>query len=153
MPNHRKPTAIKEASGTLDHNPQRRNHFEPIPPEGVPEPPDHLPDIAKIEWYLVAEILAKMRVLTLADRQMLELYCDTYARWRTACQACDRIPIGETGHAAVNGIRERAVGHLRHQLIEMGLTPASRSKIIAGGFGKEKQTKPDFSVFFGGGNN
>ncbi|MGH6967541.1 MAG: P27 family phage terminase small subunit, partial [Stellaceae bacterium] len=55
----------------------------------APTPPAHLQAAggpALEEWNRVAPILVAMRVLSLADRAALAVYCSAYARWVKAEQ-------------------------------------------------------------------
>ena len=66
-----KPTALKRANG----NPGKRplNLAEPIPPEGLPDCPDHLSDSARAEWHRLAAVLHGMGIFTTVDRAALAL--------------------------------------------------------------------------------
>ena len=103
-----RPTAIRLLTGV---QPCRVNGSEPTVPAGVPDPPDYL-DAAALElWEELAPILAKMGVLTVADRHALGLLCDSFSRWRD-------MPENTTRRT-----------EFRRLLAEFGLTPSSRSSI------------------------
>ena len=74
-----KPTALKRYNG----NPGKRplNLAEPIPPDGLPDCPDHLSDSARTEWHRLAAVLHGMGIFTTVDRAALAAYCQTYGRW------------------------------------------------------------------------
>jgi len=142
MPSGRKPlsTASHELTGAHDKNPGRRNAREPRPPSGTPDIPAHLKGVAAKKWRQLASLLYGMRAVTVADSDMLELYCDTYAAYRLA-----RKNVAETGQVIV--VRKEAGGlvevkrnphsteyhryadRLAKLLAEMGLTPSSRTRI------------------------
>lgn len=153
MPRGRKPkpTAVKEIEGTFEKNPQRRNDREPVAPDGAPDCPDYLCDLAKIEWWYMCSVLDEMGLLSRADRAALEIYCQTFAQWREACQMVAK-------HGAViqmktksgiqprrnpfDIIRERNAAACSRLLAEFGLTPSSRSRVQV-----EKKATDDFSDF------
>ena len=72
----------------LKGNPGKRaiNHDEPKPEVTpiVPDPPDWLEAYAKAEWHEVAPHLHRMGLLTAVDLTTFAVYCQSYARWRTA---------------------------------------------------------------------
>ena len=74
-----KPTAVRRRDG----NPGKRgfNHAEPVPPEGLPDCPEHLSEAAREEWHRLAGPLHAMGVVTLADRGALAAYCQAWGRW------------------------------------------------------------------------
>ena len=124
------PTVIKALRG----NPGRRplNHDEPKPAAGVPDPPEWLSPAAREAWQDVVTLFEPMRVLTEADRMLLELVAVTYTRWRDAEGTIDREgSVFETStgymtpHPAV-AMATKARLELRQLLAEVGGTPASR---------------------------
>jgi phage terminase small subunit len=84
------PTAIRRAAG----NPGKRgyNHGEPVPPEGLPDCPSHLSDVARAEWERIAGALYVMGVLTVIDRAALAAYCQSYGRWVEAEEKLKETP-------------------------------------------------------------
>src|SRR5690606_37247509 len=76
------PTALRRLNG----NPGKRgyNHLEPVAPEGLPDCPPHLSELARAEWDRIAQVLYEMGVLTMVDRAALAAYCQAYARWAEA---------------------------------------------------------------------
>lgn len=131
----RKPTAIK----ILEGNPGRRplNSKEPVPTKGAITCPAWLPPEAKREWKRLAKKLEIMGVLTEIDRVALASYCLAYARWRQAEEYIDTHEITtETPSGYKQQIPHVSISHTYSKLMlrymtELGLTPASRSKIIA----------------------
>lgn len=132
------PTPLKVLQG----NPGKRrlNSKEPKVQRGVPPCPAHLDAIGKAFWRSVAQLLDAMRVLTLADGRILELAADAYSEWRRCRKAVQehgptyRVET-ETGYM----IRARpevamaadAWRRLSSALAQLGLTPATRSKLQA----------------------
>lgn len=63
----RKPTAWRRMEG--NRGKKAWNHAEPVPPEGVPDCPEHLSDEARAEWHRLVETLTTMGVITIVDRR------------------------------------------------------------------------------------
>ena len=133
----RKPTPI--SLKTLRGNPGRRplNHREPRPAVGVPDPPGWLSPAAREAWQDVVAVFGPLRVLTQADRVLLELVTVTYVRWRDAEATIDcegsvfETSTGyKTPHPAV-AIAAKARLALRQLLAEIGGTPSSRPSLQA----------------------
>ena len=129
------PTGLKILKGTRE---DRVNRDEPTPPEGMPQPPSHLDNLARAEWVSICELLASMGIGSKADAPALVLYCTTYSKWLRARSAI--VKHGLTV-ASKNGIRanpavamELAAARLmKDLLVEFGLTPSSRSRIKTAG--------------------
>jgi P27 family predicted phage terminase small subunit len=135
------PTALKLLNGT---RPDRINHDEPKPRDGLPVcPPDCSPQVREIWDYTVAE-LAVMKVLSPADRDGLRAYCEAVALHRMACEALANEELAEQAlhggyrHSAVTIQRETAAT-MKTWAQEFGLTPAARSQIRVAG---AKNPKP-----------
>ena len=151
------PTSIKVINGSFSKNPKRRNKKEPVAPDGAPECPDYLSDLAKIEWWYMCSILNEMGLASRAARAALEIYCQTIAEWRHACEMVAR-------HGAViqmktksggipkrnpfDLIRERTAQMCAKMLTEFGLTPSSRSRVQV-----DRKATDDFSEFLKASDN
>ena len=131
-----KPTALK----ILEGNPGRRrlNEREPKPDKKAPPCPKWLEDEAKKEWKRLAKALERMGVLSELDMAVFAAYCQAYGRWK---QAEDKITDGNlvfltpSGYPQQNPYLSIAQQNMRlmHRFAsEFGLTPAARSRIIAG---------------------
>lgn len=138
--NRKKPTALRIFEGNPGNLPL--NPLEPAPePLKTIDPPDWLSEDAKGVWSLLAPVLHHIGVLTEADQGPFTRYCDTYARWFKTKEVLDKE--GETYESTNNygetlyklrpefNVFMRLAKELRHMELEFGLTPASRSKIIA----------------------
>ncbi len=70
----------------LHGNPGRRppNADEPMPPESMPECPEHLDEIAKAEWKRAGKLLMDVRIMTDLDMAMLAGYVTYFSQWCTA---------------------------------------------------------------------
>ena len=130
------PTAIKELEG----NPGKRplNDAEPKPEKKAPPCPKWLEPEAKKEWRRLSKQLEKIGVLTEVDQAAFASYCQAYARWKEAEERITdrglviRTPSGYPQQVPYISIAQQYL-RLMHQFAEQfGLTPAARSRIIAG---------------------
>ena len=130
-----KPTAIK----ILEGNPGKRplNTNEPVPPQGDISCPDWLEPEAQREWERLAPALEAMGVLTTADLMAFAGYCQAYARWREAEEfiskhgAIFKTPSGYVQQMPQVSIAQQNLRIMQSFCSEFGLTPATRSRIIA----------------------
>jgi P27 family predicted phage terminase small subunit len=128
-----KPTAIKRLSGTLRKH--RENREEPQPQAGTPEPPANLDERARAQWDYYAPLLAACRVLTLADREALTCYCVAAGRRAQAEEELAKhgpVVKSPSGYPIQNpwlAIANKAMEQLIRWGVELGLSPASRSRI------------------------
>jgi P27 family predicted phage terminase small subunit len=131
----RKPTALKLLQGNPGKRPIRQD--EPKPEVCVPDPPDHLSNVAKEHWKLIGEQLAEVGILTRIDSDALALYCEAYARWVHANQQLQQFgplvkaPSGYPMQSPFLAIANKAFDQLRAMLTEFGMTPSSRTKVHA----------------------
>ena len=130
-----RPTAIRRANG----NPGKRgyNAAEPVLAVGMPDCPTHLSEEAAAEWHRIALYLHDAGVLTLVDRAALAAYCQCYGRWVEAEEKLRETPIlfktpsGYIQQSPWLGISNRQLELMGRYMAELGLTPASRSRIAA----------------------
>ncbi len=129
-----KPTALK----LLEGNPGKRpvNDREPVAPDGVPECPDYLDDVARSEWFHTSSVLKDMGLLSRADRAALAAYCVAYSRWVAAEAQVKKY--GTIVKSPAKGfpmkspyltVADQAMESMRKFMVEFGLTPSSRSRI------------------------
>lgn len=129
------PTALRRANG----NPGKRawNHAEPVPPEGLPDCPEHLSEIARDEWMRIAGDLHAMGVLTTVDRAALAAYCQCYGRWVEAegklreGPAMIRTPSGYVQQNPWLPVANKQLELMGRYMAELGITPAARSRVRA----------------------
>lgn len=140
-----KPTALKKLEG----NPGKRplNELEPLPPISTLRCPNWLLPEARKEWRRLAPALISMGVLTMADAVPFAAYCMAYARWREAEDEITRH--GSVYKDANDNIKPNPyIAIAAHQLTEIkslaaefGLTPATRTAIIANALSVAKSVK------------
>lgn len=111
------------------------NRAEPKPPEGTPDCPDHLSVEAKAEWHRLVDTLVGMGVITIVDRAVLAAYCQAYGRWVEAERKLQETPVlfktpsGYVQQSPWLNIANRQMELMGRYMAEIGLTPASRSRI------------------------
>lgn len=148
-----KPTPLKKLEG----NPGKRklNEKEPEPGNGMPTCPKWLLPDAKREWRRLARKMNQMGVLTVVDRAAFAAYCQSYARWK---EAQDQLNSEGATYETENGMRRPspwvAICNTEQRLMmqaagEFGLTPSSRSRIVAGG-GGSKESEDEMEALLGG---
>lgn len=102
------------------------------------EPPAYLSELAKAEWRRMYPVLRNCGVLTVADLSGFEAYCVAFGIMQ---EAAERVSAGELTTTAPNGqeqphpcvsIVKQYLLVVKAFLAEYGLTPSSRSRIIAG---------------------
>ncbi len=149
-----KPTALK----VLEGNPGKRelNSREPRPDRKAPSCPDWLEPEAKAEWERLAEKLEQIGILTEVDMASFAGYCQAYARWKEAEEKMSRegmimtTPKGYQQQVPEVSIAQTYLKTMNRLAEQFGLTPSSRSRIIAGS--EEKDTVDEMEALLGGGN-
>jgi P27 family predicted phage terminase small subunit len=129
------PTALRRARG----NPGKRryNPDEPVPPEAVPRCPGHLSPPARAEWRRLVRVLARMGVVTAVDRAVLAAYCQAWGRWVEAEEKLKVTPVmlkTPSGHVQQSpwlSVANRQMELMGRCAAELGITPASRSRVAA----------------------
>ena len=147
-----KPTALK----VLEGNPGKRkiNSREPVPTKDMPACPAWLLPEAKKEWRRLARSLNQMGVLSAIDRTAFAAYCQSFARWK---EAQEHVNLEGSVYETDGGMKRPnpwiAISNTEQRLMlqaasEFGLTPASRSRIVADSEGKESED--ELEVILGG---
>lgn len=129
----RKPTAWRRIEG--NRGKKAWNRAEPIPPEGIPDCPNHLSEEARAEWHRLVDTLVGMGVISIVDRAVLAAYCQAYGRWVEAEEKLKETPVlfktpsGYVQQSPWLNIANRQMELMGRYMAEIGLTPASRSRI------------------------
>lgn len=125
-----KPQQQHKREGTFRPDRHSPDSFQPT---GLPECPSHLNDEAKAEW---GRLVAELRpVLAKVDRAILAAFCQVWSRLVEAemqVAATAAVIKTTTGEAKVNPwlrIADECRKQLKTLASELGLTPASRSRI------------------------
>ena len=130
-----KPTALRRSEG----NPGKRayNHAEPAAPGDLPDCPEHLSAAARAEWDRLAGVMHEMGVLSTVDRAGFAAYCQCYGRWVEAEEKLQSTPMllkTATGYVQQSpwlSIANKQLELMGRYMAEIGLTPASRSRVAA----------------------
>ena len=148
-----KPTAIKKLEG--NHGKRKLNMKEPIPAKGMHECPQWLLAEAKKEWERLADLMNQMGVLTEVDMAAFAAYCQSYARWK---EAQEHITSEGSTFETDKGYQQQTpwvgIANTNQKLMlqaasEFGLTPSSRSRIVAGN-AKGKEPEDEMEALLGG---
>ena len=129
-----KPTALKLLEGNPGNRPL--NTAEPRS-TGVPDCPDWLEDEAKAEWERMSAVLENMGMLTDMDMVAFAGYCQAYARWREAEEFLSQHgSIVRTPNGYLQQVPQVSIAQTNLKIVlkfceQFGLTPSSRSRIVA----------------------
>ena len=130
-----KPTALKVLEGNPGGRPLNPN--EPSPGKKAPRCPGWLEDEAKKEWKRMGKILEQMGLLTEMDMAAFAGYCQAYARWKEAEEFITqhgtivKTPSGYWQQVPQVSIAQTYLKIMNRFAEQFGLTPSSRSRIIA----------------------
>lgn len=141
-----KPKPLKILEGTYRADRDNLNAPEPPVTRGA-LPPDFLDELAKAEWARIVPELENLGIMSNIDIALVASYCTSVSE---LAEACKRIEIdgymyeteSREGYMVQRKspwieVRNKAIANIVKTSCEMGMTPASRSKVTA-----TKQTKP-----------
>lgn len=141
----RLPNAVHELAG----NPGKRALPEEpqiAPRKTVPSPPRYLTADGKREWRRVGRLLVDAGIYTDLDRTALTRYCHAFQEWREACRQLDRyghVVAGAAGNPVLSPyarLEEKAGRTLERMLQQLGLTPATRHRVLSGPLATSAET-------------
>lgn len=129
-----RPTALKLIAG--EKKKSRLNDDEPMPQDGVPACPSTDPRVLEVWDYTVKQLLT-MRVLTMADRDVLHAYCEAVAAHQAASEILAqegtfiKLPGGMSPSVPHPAMRQQkdAAAMIKTLGGEFGLSPAARTRI------------------------
>jgi P27 family predicted phage terminase small subunit len=130
-----RPTKLKILKG--EPNKDRINLNEPEAPPGAPERPNWLTAAGFREWARITEELGALTILSLVDRAGLWEYMKIWERAESAQRKIDRDGYflkdrsGKSYKNPAISVVEEASRQKRMYLESFGLTPSSRSKLVA----------------------
>lgn len=134
MPAHRKTTAQKRLEGTDRQHPERANLREPQYRAEAPPMPEWLPVAARPMWDRLVAEMSTARTLATTDDGALAGYCVLGALVADLSRRMDHGDLfldQEKCKYPLAVLLVAAVGAQRSQGGELGLSPASRSKVSA----------------------
>lgn len=142
----KKPDSLKVLQGTFRKGRADKSGF--AGGEVSPEPPEHLCEIGRAMYRRVAAMTGMAGVSKDLDEMAIEQIAEVYAEWRQACEIIRAEGPYYTTVTATGGeqkkphplLSSRAIAARRFHslLVEFGLTPASRSKVSAGGLSDDE---------------
>ncbi len=127
-----KNTELKLYEGEKNAN---RIRDTPKPARGIMRAPPTLTKAQRQMWDFVVGELQAIGVIALADTGILSRYCVLHERWQLAEQAITEhgaLLVSDDGGLRPNpavGMARDLASELRRIEVEMGMTPASRTKI------------------------
>ncbi len=145
----------------LAGNPGRRplNQREPQPPilMELPQPPLPLSSNARREWVRTGGMLLRTGILTELDLSALAAYCVVYGRWVEAEGDVRRrgvmVPAKPRSKNLVQNpflaIANKALQQMLRLLAEFGLTPSTRTRIVAGDAWQDPEEMKKAARFLG----
>lgn len=150
-----KPTAVK----VLEGNPGKRplNMNEPVPDKIAPDCPTWLSGEAKLEWERLSNKMVNLGTLTEMDMAAFAGYCQSYARWKEAEEFIEqhgtivKTPSGYWQQVPQVSIAQTNLKIMLKFCSEFGLTPSSRSRMIAGDTKEATVDEMEFLLLEGNG--
>lgn len=137
-----KPTKLKVLQGNPGKRKLNKNEPQPKSKPRGPYCPRWLDKDAKNEWRRIAKQLKDIGLLTDVDTAVMAGYCQAYSRWKKAEEAIKKHgmiykPNKDNDYIQQSpfvSISNKAQEQMRKFIVELGLSPSSRSKIeIPGG--------------------
>ena len=151
-----KPTAMKELEGNPGKHPL--NTSEPKPNKKAPACPKWLEPEAKKEWRRLAKQMEAIGILTEVDMAAFAGYCQAYARWKEAEEFITqhgtivKTPSGYWQQVPQVSIAQTYLKIMNKFAEQFGLTPSSRSRIIASNGGPADAADEMENLLGGGGS-
>lgn len=127
------PTQLKLARGSR----RVTDRLEPKPQVVRPTRPAQLSRTARSEWDRIAPELERLGLLTKLDRAALAANCQAYGLWVKAEKeaAVDGLVVktkdGKLIQNPYLSIANKAMRQMHEFLVEFGLTPSSRTRVVA----------------------
>ncbi len=152
-----KATRLKLLSGNPGKRPLNEHEPQPTLVASLPKPPRHLTPAGREEWLRVGDFLLRTRVLTEADLTALSAYAIFYGRWMAAeCEIKSKgilVPAAPRSKFRVQNpmlsVANKAFQQMSQLLGEFGLTPSSRTRIIASPVSEDYEEKRKAEKHFG----
>lgn len=129
------PTNIIDMRGGTKHTHRPPRDGEPKPPSTIPKCPRHLDREARAEWRRMAKELEPLGILATIDKAVFAVYCEAFSTWAQASrkiQEMGMVRITKNGFAEQNPyfpIANKAKEQMMKALVELGMTPSSRSRV------------------------
>jgi P27 family predicted phage terminase small subunit len=131
-----KPTQMKVVQGTFRKD--RASRSEPKPKKQLPPCPDFLDGRARKEYFRIGRKLDRIGVLTEVDDLALAGLCLSWAEYLEATEQARKTGMlvkAPSGYPILNPyvtLANQALKRVKGFLTEFGMTPSSRTRIVAG---------------------
>ncbi len=131
-----KPTAKRKLQGNPERRPLPENEPQPRKSTGIPRAPSHLDKRGKQEWRRMAKELHPLGLLTNIDLTALAAYCASFSIWIDAQKQIQKHGVlikaqsGFPMQSPYLAISNRAMTEMRKWMVEFGLTPSSRTRVV-----------------------
>jgi P27 family predicted phage terminase small subunit len=144
-----KPTNIHVLEGGKQKTHRNLNDKEPKPDAKIPKCPKHLDKEARAEWKRMARELEPLGLLSNLDKAVFASYCQAFSTW---AQATKKVHEQGLVFKAPNGmpmmnpylpIVNKANEQMLKALIELGMSPSSRSRIKVEAPAKPQENKKE----------
>lgn len=145
-----KPTAQKKLEGNPGRRPINTNEPKFDQATRPVAPPRVLSMDGKREWRKMHALLRKAGLLTKVDESALAQYCQAYGTWCEAMRQVNRkglvcfTPNGSLQVSPWFSIARASSEQCRKFMLEFGLTPSSRSRIVVQNDDDDRPDKPGF---------
>ncbi len=152
-----KPTKLKLLTGNPGKRALNERGPQPTLVASLPKPPRHLSPAGREEWLRVGSLLLRTRVLTEADLTALSAYATVYGRWMTAeCEIKRKgilVPASPRSKIKVQNlmlpVANKAFQQMAQLLGEFGLTPSSRTRVVAADASQDVEERKKAERFLG----
>jgi len=133
----RTPSTIHLLEGGVGktHRAKSYRSGEPKPPAVIPKCPRHLDKEARAEWRRMVKELEPLGILTNLDKAIFASYCQAWSEWIAATLAVQKMGMvgpGSKGVPVINPVYkliDASNARMIKALIEMGMSPSSRSRV------------------------
>lgn len=148
-----KPSKIKALQGGKKTSHRPTNVMEPDIVSIPPDCPAYLDDDAKNEWARMTKELEAVGILTKIDKAVFATYCVYFSMWKNATEQIQKngmvykAPNGMPMFSPYYTVANKANQLMMKALIELGMTPSSRSRLKVE---KPKETKSAMDDFLNG---
>lgn len=140
------PTALKALTGSKRAAGEAKNQPKPAAlPTGIPT---WLPRKSVPYWPKLAAMMARAKIATEADEVVLGMYATAFAEWCEAQGEIAKLGVivkSPSGYPIQNpwvAISNKAFERLHKTGVELGLTPAARSRVKTAGAADDPESDP-----------
>lgn len=151
------PTEVKKLQGTLRPERVHADQMKPSPFVHVPLPPDYLGEIAKKEWTIIVSNYAKLGMLSSLDSSIIAAYCneiEIYIEATNELRGKSKLIKAKNPDGSIKGhaphpllkVAKDALDRALKIAVELGLTPAARTKIAVSQVNETKAEPDEFDI-------